>query len=332
MTIQITIVGLGQIGASVGLALAGQNQLFRRIGHDRDQETARRAQKMGAIDRVAVNLPSAVREADFVMLCVPPDQLREALEIIAPDLKENAIVVDTSPIKVSMSGWTKELLPEEKCSYVGLVPAINPAYLHHAEIGIDAARADLFQRGLMAIVAPPNSSNDALQAVTKLAGLLGSDPLFVDPYEIDGLLASTHTLPQLMAVALVNATIAQPGWREARKIAGRAYADVSAASALTRPGKALGSMALHNRDNVVRVLDGVIAALQSMRDEIQANDGESLERQLESAQQGHARWVKERQAADWIFDGMPQAVSKSTEGIDFFSRLFGSGIKRKGRD
>ena len=331
MTIQITIVGLGQIGASIGLALAEQNQLFRRIGHDRDVETARRAQKMGAVDHVAVNLPSAVREADFVMLCVPPDQLREALEIIAPDLKENAIVVDTGPIKVAMSAWTKELLPE-KCSYIGLVPAINPAYLHHDEIGIDAARADLFQRGLMAIVALPNSSNDALQAVTKLAGLLGSDPLFVDPFEIDGLLASTHTVPHLMAVALVSGTMSQPGWREARKIAGRAYADVSAASGLTRSGRALGSMALHNRDNVVRILDGVIAALQSMRDDIQAHDGESLERQLESAQQGHARWVKERQAANWIFDGMPQAVSKSTEGIGFLSRLFGSGIKRKGRN
>ena len=330
MTIQMTIVGLGQIGASIGMALAEHNQLFRRIGHDRDLETARRAQKMGAIDHVAVNLPSAVREADLVILSVPPDQLRETLEIIAQDLKEDAVLMDTGPIKVSMSGWIKELLPEKR-SYVGLVPAINPAYLHRDEIGIDAAHADLFQRGLMAIVAPPNSSSDALQLAAKLAHLLGSDPLFIDPLEIDGLLAATHALPQLMAVALLNATVNQPGWREARKIAGRAYAEVSAASVHAGLAKGLGSMTLHNRDNVVRVLDRVIVVLQSLRDDIEANGGESLERQLESAQQGHARWLSERQAANWAYDGVPESVSKSSQGADFLSRLFGSGVKRKNR-
>ena len=33
--LKITIVGLGQIGASVGLALAAQQELLQRVGHDR---------------------------------------------------------------------------------------------------------------------------------------------------------------------------------------------------------------------------------------------------------------------------------------------------------
>lgn len=330
MTTQITIVGLGQIGASIGLALAEQEQVFQRIGHDIHLEAARRAQKMGAIDKVAINLPSAVREADLVILSVPADQLRETLEIIAQDLKENAVVMDTGPIKVSMSEWIKELLPDNRF-YVGLVPSINPAYLYQEEIGIDAAHADLFQRGIMAIITPPNTSSDALQLASKLASLLGSDPLFVDPLEIDGLLAATHALPQLLAVTLLNATVSQPGWREARKIAGRAYADVSAASLHAGMADGLGGMTLHNRDNVVRVLDRAIASLLSLREAIEANDGEFLVKQLESAQQGYAEWLKERLAANWAFEGMPESVSKSSGRVDFLSRLLGSGVKRKDR-
>ena len=57
MTVQITIIGMGQIGTSLGLALSGKEDLLRRVGHDRDLSKARRAEKMGALDRVEINLP-----------------------------------------------------------------------------------------------------------------------------------------------------------------------------------------------------------------------------------------------------------------------------------
>ena len=40
MTVQITIIGLGQVGSSIGLALAGQPNI-KRIGHDKNYETGR---------------------------------------------------------------------------------------------------------------------------------------------------------------------------------------------------------------------------------------------------------------------------------------------------
>src|SRR3990172_2420099 len=126
MTIQITIVGLGQIGASVGLALREHGELVRRIGHDRDFGIARRAEKMGALDKVVINLPSAVREADLVLLAIPIDQMRDTLEVIREDLNEGVVVMDTSPVKEAVAAWAAELLPPER-HYVGLTPVINPA-------------------------------------------------------------------------------------------------------------------------------------------------------------------------------------------------------------
>ena len=46
MSVQITIIGLGQVGTSIGLALAEQKSI-KRVGHDKDFGRARAAQKAG---------------------------------------------------------------------------------------------------------------------------------------------------------------------------------------------------------------------------------------------------------------------------------------------
>ena len=125
MSVQITIVGLGQIGASVGLALGKNRSDIRRVGHDKDPSVSRKAKKIGAVDDTKFNLPAAVRKTDIVLLSLPVNEIRAALEVIAPDLPEGAVVLDTAPTQTSIAEWAQEILPEG-CHYVGLVPAINP--------------------------------------------------------------------------------------------------------------------------------------------------------------------------------------------------------------
>ena len=114
---------------------------------------ARQAEKMKAVDRVEANLHKAVRDADLVLLCLPAGQLQETMQLIAEDLKEGAVVMDTGPAKEMTSAWAAELFPAGRY-YIGLTPVINPSYLHATETGIEAAHPDLFKGGLMAIVAP----------------------------------------------------------------------------------------------------------------------------------------------------------------------------------
>ena len=325
MAITITIVGLGQIGASIGLALGPHKALVYRVGHDSDIRVARQAEKKGALDRVETNLIDAARKADLVVLSVPLDQLRETLSLIAADLKEGAVVMDTGPIKEVVAGWVSELLPEGR-HYVGLTPVINPAYLHDTDLGLDAARADLFQGGLIAIVAPPRASSDAIKLAADLTRLLGAEALFADPLEIDGLMAATHILPQLMAAGLLNATVDQPGWREARKVAGRAYAEASAPAVHLGNEDALLAAALLNQDNVQRVLDSAIAALQALRSDIARQDKDALRARLERARRGRDLWWKERQLGDWSNEGTPPA-NMPDNNKNILDRWFSLGRK-----
>ncbi len=325
MTIQFTIIGLGQIGCSFGLALAEQKENLERVGHDLNLETAKKALKLGAVDRISVNLPAAVRDADVVLLALPLDQIRETLEIIVEDLKENVVVLDTAPVKTVVSAWVKELLPPGRY-YIGLTPVLNPIYLLMPESGIDAARADLFKQGMMCITTLPGTSSEVIKLASDLTRLVGATHLFVDPLENDSIMAATHILPQLVSAALLNATVDQPGWLEARKVAGRAYAQVTNPSVQLGDPKTISSSSVLDRENMLRVVDDVIAVLQAMRDDIERYDTSALEARLERARQGRRLWWSQRQAANWEeIVGSPQFST----GAEVFGRLLGIRSKKR---
>jgi prephenate dehydrogenase len=149
--------------------------------------------------------------------------------------------------------------------------------------------------------------------------------------EMDGLMTATHAVPQIMGAALLNATIDQPGWREARKMAGRAYAEVSGPIVhLGEPG-ALTSIAMLNRENMLRVLDSVIASLQTLRDDIHREDAEVLTERLERARKGRERWWKERQDANWAAEGRPK-IERASAASSIFGNLLRFGGRPRTED
>jgi prephenate dehydrogenase len=331
MTVKITIIGLGQIGASMGLALANHKDQVITLGHDKSPETARKAQKMGAVESISYNLPAAVENADVIVLAIPFDAVFETLKIIARDMHEEAVVMDTAPIKSVIVEWVKEFLPPRR-HYVGLTPALNPACLEDANLGLDAARADLFQKGAVAISAPHGTAEGALKLATDFVTLLGALPFFADPEEVDGVMAATHILPGLSAAALVEAITSQPGWSDIRKLAGKPY------SSATRPLEgdepaALAGAILQNQSNTLRVLDGYIAALTSLRNEIASKNKNVLETRLELARRGRAQWQLDRAKGDWLAvemgrQEMPKVGDILKQQFGGLDKLIGRRIKK----
>ena len=321
MSVQITIVGLGQIGSSIGLALKAHGVNVHRVGHDKDPRAAKESQKVGAVDDMKYNLPASVREAKIIILALPLAAMRETLEIIAPDLQEGTLILDTAPAKATVAAWAKELLPQGRF-YVGLTPAINPEYLHGTEFGVKAARADLFEHGLMVVNAPYGTPGNVFNLAMEFVHLLGAVPLLMDTAEADGIFSAMHILPQLAAAALLDATVDKPGWQEARKLAGRPYASVTAGVAYHDDVDSLGGTALENRENIVRLLNTYITSLIRLRDDIDANDRESVNAQLEDALQGRIRWFDERIAAEWL-KGEAQPIDAPSFGDRVNQMLFG---------
>lgn len=208
---------------------------------------------------------------------------------------------------------------------------INPIYLHEIDSGLTAAHPDLFRDGLIGIVSPPGVPSDAIKLAADLTRLLGALPLFADPLEMDGLVAATHLLPQLLAAGLLNATVEQPGWREGRKVAGRSYAEVSAPIMYPTEPKTLTTAAMLNRENVIRVLDSVVASINAMRKDLLEEDAQSLEERLIRARRGREEWLKQRIAADWSAEETTSI--DAPRASEMFGRMIGMGRKKKdGKD
>lgn len=327
MTIQLTIIGLGQIGASIGLSLANQGQNIVRIGSDIDTGVMQQAQRIGAVDKTTANLKQAITNADIVLLATPLDQVKGLIEAIVPALKSGAVLMDTAPVKAAVAKWVNQLLPETS-SYVGLTPILNSSYLHNETFGIAAAKSDLFQGGMFGIVTLGNTGSGVINMTTELIRMMGANPFFTDLFEIDGLMAATHFLPQFMSAAFLNTTVGQPGWMEARKIAGRAFAEVSGPAAHLDDIESLVTAAALNRENIVRKLDDAILALQTLRNDMKQENHNALENHLKHAKAGVHQWWQERGRANWLAEELPKTDPIPTSS-EVMGNLLGFGIGRK---
>ncbi len=125
-----------------------------------------------------VNLHSAVEGADLVILSVPLHEVRDTLNMISADLKEGAVVLDTSPARRQGEALARELLPAGRY-YVGLVPAIQSGHLLETGGGLEGARADLFQGATCLVCSMPGLPENAVRLATDLLKIdrRKSDPL-----------------------------------------------------------------------------------------------------------------------------------------------------------
>lgn len=324
MTVQITIIGLGQVGASIGLALKEQEASVYLMGHDKDTRSAKAAQDAGAVDTTKFNLPDSVRDAKIVILALPLAEVRETLEIIGPDLQKGTLVIDTAPAKATVESWAKELIPNGRF-YVGLFPAIHPDLLHDIHYGIKGARADLFHKSIMVLTAPMGTPENVFKLTTDFISLLGSLPLLMDTAEADGLVGKVQILPQLASAALLDSTLDQPGWQEGKKLAGKPYAAVTSGLAYHDDSTSLREAALENRENVVRLLNSYIASLLQLRDDIEDNDRDAVGSFLDNAWSGRAQWFEERVEAEWL-NKEAQKIDAPSFGDRVNQMLFGSAL------
>lgn len=298
MKIQLTIIGLGQVGASAGLALTKYKDSIIRVGHDKSRDAVNQAKASGAVDNIALTLSGAVSEADIVLLAMPLQEIGAVLEHIGPDLKEDCLVVDTSPLKKPVLEWVKEYLPET-CHYVGFTPVINAEYLSECGFGPEVAHEDLFKENLMGVVTSQTASNKAINMATNLAQLLGALPYFSSAGEIDGLMSMTHLMPQVLAAAMLKTSLDAPGWREARKVAGKSfYQLVNPFGQDELPG-ALASSLVHNQENATRLINDLIRTLVEIRDMTESTSQEELEESFTKLQQDRDLWVADREEGKW---------------------------------
>ncbi len=327
MSLHLTVIGLNQVGVSIGLALQNTNKQFERVGSDADIIAEQKALRLKAFDRIIHNLPAAVEKADLVVLCLPVDEIQATLEVIAPLLKPGAVILDTSPLTIAVFNWAKNVLPPERY-LVSFAPSLNPQVLSDPDESLDKASSQYFKNGLILITAPPETHANALKLAGDLSALIGGNAYYVDPFEADGLQAMVNLLPKLTAAALMRAAMNQPGWREGKKIAGRPFLTTTEPLLRLDERKTYGQSAIYNSDNTVRLLDAMIGELEDFREMLLNQDDQALHDAISSALQQRIQWWHDRQQGLWDAQQTPSVIPS---GGQILGKLFGLG-KRPPRE
>lgn len=320
---RISIIGLGLIGGSIGLALRQAGVASAVIGHDIAREIGAKAKKIGAVDQTHWNLISACDGADLIILSTPVGEMEETLQAIGPELKPGCVVLDTASVKGPVVAWAAENLPEG-VHFVGGNPILSLPL--GGLSGIAAARADLFQKGLFCLVPSPTADEDAIKLASDLASILGAKPLFLDPAEHDGLIAAIDHLPTLLALTLIETMSRQPAWRELRKVAGPAFE--TSTRLVTDSAAADSDLYLLNKENLTRWIDVLSASLGSLRQVLEQDDAEILAERFGEALEEREKWLADRMAGHW-YEGPRTELPERVNLLDSF---FGTFWRRKPRE
>jgi len=215
---QITIVGVGLIGGSVGLAAKARGAAARVVGVDRDPTTIAKAVAVGAIDSGA-ELADAVAASGLVVVCTPVDRIADVIVEAAAHAKPGTLFTDAGSTKARIVSALRGRLP----SGVDYIPAHPLAGSEKA--GPENGRADLFAGRVTAVVMSNSVAWDRTVAIGRFWEALGSRVVLMNAEEHDKVLAVTSHLPHAVAAAVASSTprewlnLAATGFRDVTRVA-----------------------------------------------------------------------------------------------------------------
>ncbi len=136
---RISIIGLGLIGTSLGMALRSADEKesplgkVELVGYDEEPRHVKKARGRLAIDREARSLSEAVRDAQIVVLATPVRAMEGLLTQLASLLPAGAVVTDVASTKAQVYAW--EIWPDRRRRYPvsrrNLLPHARPQRPSH---------------------------------------------------------------------------------------------------------------------------------------------------------------------------------------------------------
>jgi prephenate dehydrogenase len=284
---KVTLIGVGLLGGSIGLALR-QRKLAREVyGFVRRQDAVRESVRAGAVTRAGTDLLAAVQGADLIILCTPIAQMERLAGQLIPALKKGAVVTDVGSVKAPVVRTLSPMIRQAGAQFVGSHPMAGSE-----NGGVKAARPGLFIDAVCVVTPQAASGKAAVRQVERFWESLGARVLTMDAALHDKLVSRASHLPHLLASALAaqvldprqdkrQADLCATGFRDTTRVA-------SSSPEMWR------DIALANRKNLVRDLAQFEKRLLALRKCLERADEIQLERFLAEAQQLRANWKHSR--------------------------------------
>ena len=280
---KITLVGVGLLGGSLGLAIKRHHLAGRVEGFVRREASVVECEKLGVVDRAHLELAPAVADADLVVFCTPIARMAPLARQMLPALRPGVLVTDVGSVKGSVVRELEPLFAQAGACFIGSHPLAGAE-----KMGPAHAKGDLFAHAVCVVTPTPHSKPELVEQLEELWRRVGGIPLRLTPEVHDDLVSRSSHLPHVVAAELANyvlspahpkaqAMLCATGFRDTTRIA-------SGSPEMWR------DICLANSKNLARVLGVFIEDLQEFRLALEQGDVKAIEDFFELAKKRREAW------------------------------------------
>ena len=280
---QISLVGVGLLGGSIGLAARQRGLAARVTGFVRRTPAVAECVQAGAVDQADTDLCRAVAGADLVILCTPIAQMAELLTKMLPALKKGTIITDVGSVKGSVVADLEPLAATGGVHFIGSHPMAGAE-----RMGVGAARGDLFERAMCVVTPTSASDKPAVRRLEQFWRDLGGVPLILPPELHDDLVSRSSHLPHVVAAELANYVLSPVHPKEQALLCATGFRDTTRIA--SGSPEMWRDICMANRKNLSRVLGVFIEDLQEFQLALENGDVKTIEEFFTKAQERRDAW------------------------------------------
>lgn len=281
---KVTLLGVGLLGGSLGLALKQRKLAGRVEGYVRREASIAECEKLGVVDRVTTDLLAAVKDADLIVFCTPLAQMRAVAEKCVPALKPGALVTDVGSVKGSVVTELEPIFSQAGAQFIGSHPMAGAE-----KTGPAAARADLFENAVCIVTQGAKTPAKLVKQMEEFWAAVGGRPLRLSPDQHDSLVARSSHLPHVVAAELANYVLSPAHPKEQPALCATGFRDTTRIAAGSP--EMWRDIALANRKHLARALGVFIEDLQEFQRALEAGDAKAMDEFFETAKHRRDQWV-----------------------------------------
>ncbi|MEA3328525.1 MAG: prephenate dehydrogenase [Candidatus Omnitrophota bacterium] len=194
-----TIVGVGLIGGSLGMAMMSGGLAGQITGLTRHKHTLSLAKRSKAVTKGTLDFKKAVKDADLVIIAAPISKIVKVARDIMPFLKQGSIVTDVGSLKGEIVKQIDSIprIRKKEVYFVGSHPMAGSE-----KSGVCSARKDLFKGSFCFLTRTRFTDQKALNKIRKLWEKLGAEVKVVSPVRHDSIVTYISHLPHILAYHL----------------------------------------------------------------------------------------------------------------------------------
>ncbi|MFO1497717.1 MAG: prephenate dehydrogenase/arogenate dehydrogenase family protein [Verrucomicrobiota bacterium] len=280
---KVTVVGVGLLGGSLGLALKERGLAKQVCGYVRRESSIVECEKLGVVGWATRDLLQAVNDADLVVLCTPLAQMRDLTQAMSPGLKRGALVTDVGSVKASVVQLIEPLVSAAGACFVGSHPMAGAE-----KMGAAHARSTLFVDSACVVTPTSQSKREAVQQVQDLWNSVGARVMLLSPELHDEFVSRSSHLPHVVAAELANYVLSPAYAREQALLCATGFRDTTRIA--SGSPEMWRDIAMANRKNLARVLGVFIEDLQEFQLALERGDTKVIQEFFATAKHRRDEW------------------------------------------